>query len=112
MISKNYKRTSFQHDHHNSWKRRDNRFFFKTVDNNDELTKRDKEKETNVGNNTIIIFIKNYIQEKEVIKYHIEDDILTIEITHKLSDNDKDSCIGDSIGEMEEESFIKYYIYK
>ena len=47
-----------------------------------------------------------------MIKYHIEDDILTIEITHKLSDNDKDSCIGDSIGEMEEESFIKYYIYK
>ena len=57
-----------------------------------------------IANLKIIIFINNYIQEKEVIKYHIEDDILTIEITHKLSDNDKDSCIGDSVGEMEEAS--------
>ena len=64
MISENYKRTSFQHNHHNSWKGRDNKFFFKTVDNNDELTKRDKKKDTNVKNNEVISSCDN-------VKYHI-----------------------------------------
>ena len=53
--------------------------------------------------NIIFMFtlIDSYIQEQEVIKYHIEDDILTIEIIQKLSDNDADSCLGDSVGEEE-----------
>ena len=45
------------------------------------------------------IIVLSYIQENELIKYYISDEILTIEITKKQSVNDKDSRLGQSFGE-------------
>ena len=47
----------------------------------------------------ILISIFNF-QENELIKYYIDDDILTIEISQKPASqsNDRDSCLGESFG--------------
>ena len=45
------------------------------------------------------IIVLSYIQENELIKYYVSDEILTIEITKKQSVNDKDSRLGQSFGE-------------
>ena len=47
----------------------------------------------------IVISIFNF-QENELIKYYIDDDILTIEIAEKPASqsNDRDSCLGESFG--------------